>query len=60
MNRDTKEWIVTTLRRLIPRTMSVRSLLRHDSFLRITGWLESFRLRQAVDSKGQPIPWMTY
>jgi len=55
-----KEHLVTLLRRYFPRLMATWSLLRKDSWLQTTGWLQSFRLRKAVDAQGEPIPWMTY
>ena len=41
---------------------SLRALwaLRKDGFLQEEGWFRSFRERQAVDRRGEPIPWMNY
>ncbi len=30
------------------------------SFLREAGWFESFRRKESVDARGQPVPWLTY
>lgn len=41
------------------RLAAGRKLLRKDGFAVTSGWLTSFRLKQAVDAQGQPIPWYT-
>lgn len=35
-------------------------LVRAGGYLRTSGWIRSARTRMAMDSQGNPIPWMTY
>ena len=35
-------------------------LLRHDSYLRRTGWFKSFDQNLPVSNDGSPLPWFTY
>jgi hypothetical protein len=38
----------------------LRLLLRFDGALKTEGWIKSAKKRQALDRKGNPIPWITY
>jgi len=52
-----KKFLQNFLRQL--KIYALYSLYRSNS-LRDNGWFLSFKLRESVDARGNPIPWMTY
>jgi protein-L-isoaspartate O-methyltransferase len=53
---------LTALANLIAKPKRLFSILSfgHKGYLDSIGWFKAFDSQQAVDGKGQPIPWVTY
>ncbi len=53
--------VASVLQLLIsPRRLKMLMSFNHNGYLQEIGWFKSFDTRSAVDSDGNPIPWVTY
>lgn len=54
--------IVKMIGRKLLDVLRLRSLnvLRNSEYLKVTGWFNSFKHRQAIDCTGKAVPWLAY
>ena len=60
-----KSFIQQTIERLFPvqalRYRAYYALIRNpNSYLHLTGWMQSLKERKPIDNNGKPIPWMNF